>query len=366
MRTFLPTLLISNLFPALLLIAEPQPPITIGLAVCLSGPCAEDGQSAVNAAQLAAKDINEKGGILGRKVEFAIEDTQDAITGARAVTAYYALRNNKNVRLFVGPSWTPGLLALAPVVSRDKDAIMISISGGVREFHEAGTNLFNIRGIDEAGTRELARYAYHSGARTAAVFGSQQAWELVQGDYFEDEFKKQGGQVLINLEPIPTLNDLNAEILKVVSKKPDVVLFSAYTQLDKALKSLQALNYQGKKVVAFIDESRIKLSGSAIEGAVTLDFLKLSPDFNARLKKEFPLGAAAWSGHTGYDAIMLYKNAIEKANSFEAADIAKVLINESLDGVSGQFSFAGGRLAQRSTKDSLKVVKNGKLVTLPN
>lgn len=346
--------------------AEETTPITIGLAVCLSGPCALDGQNTINGATIAADEINARGGILGRKIVFAVEDTEDAISGARAITAYYALRNNKKIQIFIGPSWTPGLLALAPVIARDKEVVIIATCGGIKEFHERGSNLFNDRGVDEAGTRALARYAFTTGARTAAVFGSQQAWELAQAEFFQDEFKKAGGEVLISLSPIPTLQDLNSDILKVVSKKPDVVLFGAYTQLDKALKALQTMNYQGKKIVSYIDDSRIRLSGSAIEGAVTIDLLKLSPDLTKRLKERFPSVEPAWSAYTAYDAVVLYKNTIEKIKSFVPAEIAKALPQEKLDGMSGPFDFNGGRLAIRSTDESFKIVQNGKLVTLKN
>src|SRR5512137_2721597 len=48
--------------------------IKLGVAVPLSGDIASYGIPSVRAAELVAKDINEKGGILGRKVEVLAED----------------------------------------------------------------------------------------------------------------------------------------------------------------------------------------------------------------------------------------------------------------------------------------------------
>jgi ABC-type branched-subunit amino acid transport system substrate-binding protein len=290
------------------------------------------------------------------------QDTQDGITGAKAVTAFYSLRRNKDIHFFIGPSWTPGLLALAPIVSRDIEVVMMTHDGGVKEFHLAGKNLFNSRGVDESSTRELAKLAYQIGARTAAIFGSQQAWELDQGRFFEEEFTKSGGTIVAKVEPIPTMGDLNAEALKVISKKPDVILFSAYTQLDLALKALGSLNYKGKKIMAFIDDSRIRLAGSAIEGGITYESLNLSNTFTDRLKKAYPTTEPFWTAYTGYDSVMAYAKAITTAKSFDPQTVAQALTGVSLDdAVSGAFSFDGERLAIRKATNYV-IVQSGELV----
>ena len=44
-------------------------PIKIGALLCLSGECAEPGQNALRGIELASKEINAQGGVLGRKIE---------------------------------------------------------------------------------------------------------------------------------------------------------------------------------------------------------------------------------------------------------------------------------------------------------
>ncbi len=104
----------SLLLSSTRLFAAGSAPLYIGMPVCLSGPCAISGSNAIHGATLALQDLNQKGGVLGRQLVLEVEDSQDAVSGARAVTAYRALRIKKDIHLFIGPSWTPGLLALVP------------------------------------------------------------------------------------------------------------------------------------------------------------------------------------------------------------------------------------------------------------
>ena len=52
-------------------------PIKIGAPLCLTGPYAGDGVGYFRGIEMAVKELNEKGGVLGRQVEIAKFDTQD-------------------------------------------------------------------------------------------------------------------------------------------------------------------------------------------------------------------------------------------------------------------------------------------------
>jgi ABC-type branched-subunit amino acid transport system substrate-binding protein len=167
--------------------------------------------------------------------------------------------------------------------------------------------------------------------------------------------------VVMKVEPVPAAAELNAEALRIVSAKPDLVFLSAQTQLDLALKALQALSYSGRRLIAFIDDSHIRRAGSAIEGAVTLNTLRLSGAFTKRLKERFPAAEPMWGAHTAYDAMMLYAQAMRRADSLEAQSVIRELRQAEMNGMSGEFRFGGGRLALRPI-DGFKVVQNGALV----
>lgn len=309
----------------------------IGLVICLTGPCAPDGDSTIKGVQLAVDELNAAGGVLGRQVKVVIEDTAEATHGAGAVSAYKNLRLDKSIQYFVGPSWSPGGLALAPLISKD-NIIISSPSLGVKEFHESGDNVFNIRGTDEATTRRLAQYAIEKGWKRAAILSSQQAWEQAQGQYFADEFTKLGGTVTIKLEPLADSTNLQTEALQVIKTKPDVIFYSQYVQLAISAKNIRRLNYKGPQLLAAVDETVIKNADGALTGATHGELVQIAPEFIKKFKSRYttPVELPA---STSYDAVMIYAAAIEKAGTFDPSVVKKFIAEIDHAGASGRLKF---------------------------
>ena len=69
--------------------------IVIGMMSDLSGVTAVQGTNATNAIRMAFDDINEKGGINGRKVRFIVEDMEYLVP--KAVQAMNKLVNRNNI-----------------------------------------------------------------------------------------------------------------------------------------------------------------------------------------------------------------------------------------------------------------------------
>jgi len=230
-------------------------PWKIGAVLCLTGGCANLGTDSVKGAQMALDEINSRGGVLGRTLKLVVQDTSEAVSGAQAVSAYKQLRTDKDIHYFIGPTWAPAGLALAPIVAQEKDIVMMSPSLGAPEFHKAGENIFNSRGTDEVASRMAARYAFKKGFKRAAIFSSQQPWETAQADFFEDEFTKLGGSLVMRVEPLPTVSDVGTEALRIVSKKPDVVFISTMVLMPRAARKLRELKYAGFLMGSYIDET---------------------------------------------------------------------------------------------------------------
>lgn len=310
----------------------------VGAVLCLTGDCASDGNNVLRGAQLAIEELNATGGVLGKKVEIVLQDTNEAVNGAQAVTAYRQLRLDRSIHYFLGPSWVPGGLALAPIVAAESDVVMISPSLGAAEFHKAGPNLFNGRGVDELPSRLEARYAIAKGYRRAAIFSSQQPWEMAQANFFEDEFRKLGGEVVIREEPTPTVFDVGSEVLKIVKKKPDMVFISTIVLMARVARQLRQLRFPGFKMAANIDEQRIAEAQGALEGAVFFSFQKPTDEFRQKFIKRFGESPQVTTA-TGYDAMNAVAMAVKAANSFEPNVVIPALHSIKVAGASGTFVF---------------------------
>ena len=125
--------------------------------LCQTGNCSDWGRSALKGARLAVENINaEGGGVLARKINLVIEDTDESISGAKAVTAFHSLRR-KNLQFIIGPSWSPGALAILPLVSKLQDTIVITPSASAKEFSRAFPFIFNMRPPEDVATKALAK-----------------------------------------------------------------------------------------------------------------------------------------------------------------------------------------------------------------
>jgi len=79
--------------------------IILGMHTDLSGPAATYGVSSSNAVKMRFDDVNEAGGIHGRKIKLIVEDTQYQVP--RAVQAGLKLINRDRIFAMVAPLGTP-------------------------------------------------------------------------------------------------------------------------------------------------------------------------------------------------------------------------------------------------------------------
>ena len=91
--------------------------IVIGGSGPLTGTAAQYGVGVKKAAELAVKEINDKGGINGTKLEIIFED-DEADSGDKAVSAYNALKD-KGMQIFLGTVTTGSALAVIEKSNED-------------------------------------------------------------------------------------------------------------------------------------------------------------------------------------------------------------------------------------------------------
>jgi branched-chain amino acid transport system substrate-binding protein len=102
--------------------AQDSRPIRVGFVSSMSGPVAFYGEQAVQALQLALEEINGSGGILGRRVELVVRDSEAKPT--TAVTMTRELISNVKIDALIGPQWSSDSLAVRPLVT---DAKIVSL-----------------------------------------------------------------------------------------------------------------------------------------------------------------------------------------------------------------------------------------------
>ena len=140
-------------------VAKPET-IKIGGMAPLTGALAIYGVTTTNGAELAVKEINENGGILGKKIKYIILDTKGDST--EAVMAYNKLVDEK-VAGIIGEVTSKPTLAVAEVAVQD-NMPLITPTGTQVDITEAGPNVFRVCFTNPYQGKVLACLLYTSDA----------------------------------------------------------------------------------------------------------------------------------------------------------------------------------------------------------
>src|SRR5947208_1324040 len=96
--------------------AYAQQPVRIGSTLALTGPLASAGNIQKVAIETFIDDVNGRGGLLGRKIEWVLKDDQSRPDLAR--TLYEQLATVDKVDLLMGPYGTASILSAMGVAQR--------------------------------------------------------------------------------------------------------------------------------------------------------------------------------------------------------------------------------------------------------
>jgi branched-chain amino acid transport system substrate-binding protein len=100
--------------------------LKLGAVVTLSGPGAAWGQGMLYAAEMAADDVNAKGGleVAGKKYRVNVVAYDDKYQAGESVTAVNRLVFEDKVQYIIGPTGSAPALAIAPITEKNKVMLM--------------------------------------------------------------------------------------------------------------------------------------------------------------------------------------------------------------------------------------------------
>jgi branched-chain amino acid transport system substrate-binding protein len=123
-------------------VTEAQPPIRIGASLSQTGLYAAPGQNQLRGYQLCVKHVNDKGGVLGRKLELVLyDDGSDPATAARL---YEGLITQDKVDLVLGPYTTSITEAVASVTEKYRMPLLAPTAGTTSIYRKGRKFLFMV------------------------------------------------------------------------------------------------------------------------------------------------------------------------------------------------------------------------------
>lgn len=328
--------------------------IKIGGLAPLTGDVSIYGIATNNGIKLAFDEINAKGGILGKQIEYIPYDEKGDAT--EAVNAYNKLVQNDKVVAIVGDVTSTPTIAVAQKAAEDNMPI-ITATGTSDIITTKGENVFRACFMDSFQGQLMASYASEKlGAKTAAIlYSNSNDYSTGLKDSFVETAATCGLEIVAQEAYADGDVDFKSQLTNIAAKNPDVLFLPEYYQ-DIALIAPQSKEVGLKATLLGADgwDGVIAQVGAdnaaSVEGAIFCNHYSAENPSEALasfIKKykdtygEEPNSFAA----LGYDAAYMLAKAIEDAGSTDSAAIIAAMSGMEFEGVTGNIKLDENRNA---------------------
>jgi branched-chain amino acid transport system substrate-binding protein len=356
-----------------------QETIKVGVPGPYSGPAAEKGEHLKYGIQLAAEEINGKGGFLGKKVELVFADTE--AKPEVGVSAYEKMVTRDKVQFIVGEVNSDVALATLDVVARYRIPTLYAIPASdelgkkVKSNPQKYAMVFMVDipvSVMQSGSFLWLDEATKAGKlrvkeKTYALVYEDSSWGRIVGETWKNSMEKIGWKnVLTEVTPfkeseympiLTRVKKLNPELVKI-----EITSLPAGVAITKQIAEMGIKSYifggYYQKTIEFP-----RMAGSFAEGSFNIRE-PYAPDWDKKIQKRFPK-ADPIASMFSYDSLYILGEAISKARSFEPEKVTKALLETDHRGVFMRTVFDPETHFARFGKEyklfGVAMFKNGKL-----
>jgi branched-chain amino acid transport system substrate-binding protein len=317
------------------------------------------GASIPQAAQLAADEINAKGGVDGRMIEIVTYDNHSS--SADSVRAFQRAVNEDKVHAVIGSYISEVVLALMPWASRLKTPFVTpgaasnEIPLGIHKdydknkytFHGYLTSASLALSVCDAAKDLLVEQKH---MKTAVIMSEDAAWTKPLDVGYEACLPKIGLKVLDHIRFSPDTTDFTPIFNKIEGSKPDVIITGiSHVGVQPTVQwknqqvpipmlgiSSQATNETFGKDTNDASEGVLYQGVSGPGVAVTPKSIPFAEAF----KKKFG-NYPSYAGYTSYDEVYYIADAIKRAGSTDADKMVDALEKTDWEGTIGRIQFYG-------------------------
>jgi branched-chain amino acid transport system substrate-binding protein len=339
-------------------VAEAQPPIRIGASLSQTGLYATPGQNQLRGYQLCVKHMNEKGGVLGRKLELVVYD--DGSDPAAAARLYEKLITQDKVDLVLGPYTTPITDAVAQVNEKYRMPMVAPLASATSIYRKGRKFIFSMLPPAEVYFEGLIDIAAKKGLKTVALINTDDLFGRATTQGAIEMATKKGFKVLfVDAYPERT-TDFSAILTKVRAANPDVL--GGATRFEDAVaitRQMKVLNVNPKMTgltvgvdlpkfyeVAGRDAEFVYGSTPWVPELVELRAGGLIPiarqypgarEFVESYRKEFPEADLSFQSASGYGGCQILVEAIRHAGSLDGEKVRDAILKMDRHTVFGAF-----------------------------
>jgi branched-chain amino acid transport system substrate-binding protein len=331
-------------------------PIKIGV---IAEAQAIAGASIPQAVQMAADEINAKGGVDGRQIEIVTYDNHSS--SADSVRAFQRAVNEDKVNVVIASYISEVVLALEPWAARLKTPFITpgaasnEISKSVHSdydrnkytFHGYLTSAALALSVCDAA-KELLVDGKHM--TTAVIMSEDAAWTKPLDIGYEECLPKIGLKVLDHIRFSPDTTDFTPIFNKIEAAKPDVIITGiSHVGVQPTVQwknqqvpipmlgiSSQATNETFGKDTNNASDGVLYQGVSGPDVAVTPKSIPFAEGFKAKFGN-YP----SYAGYTAYDEVYYIADAVKRAGSTDADKMVEALEKTDWEGTIGRTRFYG-------------------------
>ncbi|WP_026925773.1 ABC transporter substrate-binding protein [Granulicoccus phenolivorans] len=335
--------------------------IKIGVNYELSGDVATYGQANVEGIEMATEEINNAGGIKGKKIELVKYDNKS--TASEATTLATKLMTQDKVIAQIGPATSGAFKATIPVADKSKvpvvtgsataDDVTVDAQGKVQQY------AFRTCFSDSYQGTAMAKYAREKKNAQSAVILTDNSSDYSKGltASFEKTFTEAGGKVVSKQSYNKGDTDFNAILTAIRGQQFDMIYLPGYySEAGLIIKQARAQGIT-QPIVGADGFDSPKLAELAGKDALTNVFFsnhysslstdpavqKFITDFKAKYNKEPDAFNAL-----GYDTLKFVANGLQ-GGATTGADLEKALAaTKDFQGVTGTISVDANHNAVKS------------------
>ncbi len=336
--------------------------IKIGVVYELTGGTASFGQAANNGAKLAFKEINAKGGVLGKQIVIATADNKGE--PAESTNAMTKVITQDKVIAVTGFTTSSNGIAGSTVAEASKIPFVAAATTNPKVTVDEKTGkakdyTFRVCFIDPFQGTVGANFALNTlkVKKVAVLVDNSSDYSKGLAKFFREAFTKGGGAILAEEAYLQKDQDFKTILTKIKALNPEMIYVPGYyEEVGKIIKQARELG-MNVPVVGGDGWDSPKLpeiaGAAALNGAYFTNHYSVedssakSKAFVEAYKKEYGLAPDAMAV-LGYDAAYVLVDAIKRAGSTEGAKIKDALAaTKDFDGVTG-------KLTLNQTHDAVK------------
>jgi len=319
--------------------------VVLGAIMPLTGDLATYGKPVREGMEFAVTEINESGGIEGKRLQIVYED--DSGEPRKAVDAFKKLTDVDKVPMVLGPLTSGASLATAPIAELKKIVQLSTIAGTIK-LSDAGDYIFRLFPSDEFQGAYIGKTAVEKfKSKRAAIIYVNNSYGQGVKEVVAKEYTSKGGQIVVEESVSEGGTNFNSQIAKIKIANPDLIFGLLY--YNEGAQFLVQARQQGLNARVLGGDAWFgpigKLAGEAVDllvfssvafGPKYTDMKKMQVFINAFKVKhgKEPDSYVA----TGYDAVFAAKRAIEVAG-LNPSKIKNALYKVAFDGALGSIRF---------------------------